>query len=1007
MQPPALHIEESAENAFEELTEAGPLYIEPTIESTTTEPTLPESEPEPEPVVPVEVDVMAVELPSLCQRGVSGSPRQYRVLINEVAWMGSQNSPNDEWIELKNVWGIPVNLNGWQLQDKDQQIKIIFGESDAIPAGGYFLLERTEDYTGALNNNNEALYLFDNNCQLEDEIEAQPDWPAGDNSTKRPMQRFDVLYWYTGSATAGSENSPPPAILSHPSALAPTPTQASRPSYPRILITEVQIAGPNGQKDDFAELYNPNDQGVSLTGWYLQRKTETGQDFSSYAPVSLFSGKTIEAKNYFLVANASSSLSAELIDVITTYPLTENNILVLKNPNGDIADEIFTDSPSDGESFGRKWSDEIQSYLADFEIQSPTPRVQNQSPEEGWDEEAENDIIINEIAWMGTEASPNDEWIELYNNTDQDIDLTGWKLRKDNEDWIELADAVNPIILAQGYFLLERTDDDTVSDISADQIYTGALNNNGEVLELYDNLGSLIDSVDASDDWPAGNNQTKQTMERIDSSMEPDPDNWANNNLITRNGLDADGNSINGTPKAENSVSKLFTEIQTSLLTFDQNFILTYLGSPYLMDGSIKVSEGVKLTIEPGVIIKFKDNYYQHSLFTVEGQLEAVGVIFTSSSTEPSAGDWDGIYFGENSESILDNVIIRYADTVKIEVGEVTIDNSTIESSRSYGLWIINSSPQINNTVFLNNNNFFYTSGIFIGDGDSAPLITNSSFLGNKVGIWAENGANPEITGNYFENNETPIKIASAYPYFSGNSAENNLNGDGIFFSGILNQDENWQADLPYIIENSLTIAEDTELTIESGTVVKFNGGSKMLVEGDLLAQGEEENPIIFTSITDSDPENNGGYYIYFYSSSENSILENIVVRYGGAYINDFAGYRAAMTVEDTSLTISNSVVENNFFAGLYLNNSNSTIQNTIFRDNNLKYSDWGLGSYSNGLYLVNSSEVDLSGSHFERNYYGIHIEDINGDCPDLSDVTFGKGDNANTFDVLPDTCLD
>jgi len=115
------------------------------------------------------------------------------------------------------------------------------------------------------------------------------------------------------------------------------------------------------------------------------------------------------------------------------------------------------------------------------------------------------DIIINEIAWMGTANSANDEWIELYNNTDSPVNLEGWNLKN-----IKLAG----IIPAKGFYLLERTDDSTLPQITADQIYTGALNNKGEELELYDNLGNLIDLVDASSGWPAGDNSIKQTMER-------------------------------------------------------------------------------------------------------------------------------------------------------------------------------------------------------------------------------------------------------------------------------------------------------------------------------------------------------------------------------------------------------------------------------------------------------------------------------------------------------------
>ena len=34
-------------------------------------------------------------------------------------------------------------------------------------------------------------------------------------------------------------------------------------------------------------------------------------------------------------------------------------------------------------------------------------------------------LVINEVAWGGTDASPYDEWIELYNPTDEPVDLTG------------------------------------------------------------------------------------------------------------------------------------------------------------------------------------------------------------------------------------------------------------------------------------------------------------------------------------------------------------------------------------------------------------------------------------------------------------------------------------------------------------------------------------------------------------------------------------------------------
>ncbi|WP_127015610.1 phospholipase D-like domain-containing protein [Anoxybacter fermentans] len=149
-------------------------------------------------------------------------------------------------------------------------------------------------------------------------------------------------------------------------------------------------------------------------------------------------------------------------------------------------------------------------------------------------------VVINEVAWVGTTYSTYDEWIELYNTTNSDIDLSGWTLNAvDGTPSINLSG----IIPAKGYFLLERTDDNSVPGISADLIYTGSLGNTGETLELRDASGTLIDSVDA---WYAGDNDTKATMERTDPLVSgTDSSNWNTSTVGYDGGY--------GTPKALNS----------------------------------------------------------------------------------------------------------------------------------------------------------------------------------------------------------------------------------------------------------------------------------------------------------------------------------------------------------------------------------------------------------------------------------------------------------------------
>ena len=147
-------------------------------------------------------------------------------------------------------------------------------------------------------------------------------------------------------------------------------------------------------------------------------------------------------------------------------------------------------------------------------------------------------VVINEIAWMGTENSYNDEWIELYNNSEAAVNLDGWTLKADdNSPEIELSGR----ILSKSFYLLERTDDETVAGVLADQIYKGGLANKGEYLKLFDKQERLIDEADCSDGWLAGDNKTKQTMER---SVEVKP----------RQVYWQTSQEPGGTPKAQNSI---------------------------------------------------------------------------------------------------------------------------------------------------------------------------------------------------------------------------------------------------------------------------------------------------------------------------------------------------------------------------------------------------------------------------------------------------------------------
>jgi len=143
-----------------------------------------------------------------------------------------------------------------------------------------------------------------------------------------------------------------------------------------------------------------------------------------------------------------------------------------------------------------------------------------------------NEIAINEIAWMGTETDPANEWIELYNNTKEGINLTDWKLVVKDKFEINLSGTIP----SQGFLLLSNQE-----GIGANLIYDGILADSGEVLELYDEFGNLVEEVDCEPGWFTGDKDSKASMERINSRGETSRDNWA---VCLSSG---------GTPKSPNS----------------------------------------------------------------------------------------------------------------------------------------------------------------------------------------------------------------------------------------------------------------------------------------------------------------------------------------------------------------------------------------------------------------------------------------------------------------------
>ena len=385
-------------------------------------------------------------------------------------------------------------------------------------------------------------------------------------------------------------------------ALFATSQLSAAPRLPTdVVISQVYGGGGNSgatYKNDFVELFNRGTITVSLDGWSIQYASDTGSVWS----VTPLSG-TIAPGHFYLIQQAAGSggtISLPTPDVIskTAMSATSGKVALVKNTTTLVGtcpiDPSVPPTIADFVGYGSSPCAETKAASApsnttailranngctdtddnskNFSTGTPTPRnsasplAQCALPTSTPTLVPVRSVVINEIAWSGTDANSNHEWIELYNTLNTAISIANWTLVGST---INIQFPATATIPALGYFLLERSSDLPVMDISADWIYTNGLNNSGETLTLSDSRGSVVDTANASGGaWPAGNTSPSySTMERRNASLGDLNTNWVSNDGAHRNGVDANGKPLNGTPKNLNSASLLLTQTPTSTPT--------------------------------------------------------------------------------------------------------------------------------------------------------------------------------------------------------------------------------------------------------------------------------------------------------------------------------------------------------------------------------------------------------------------------------------------------------
>lgn len=179
-----------------------------------------------------------------------------------------------------------------------------------------------------------------------------------------------------------------------------------------------------------------------------------------------------------------------------------------------------------------------------------------------------SDIIVNEIMYNASQENDSGDWIELYNSTESIIDLSGW-IVKDEDDSHAFEFSSGTEISPNSYIVVS-------ADINAFNEYYESitplvgelgfnLSGKSDQVRLYDNNGSLVDSLqyDDEDPWDSNADGSGFSLELMNASNDNSmPESWK---AASQQG---------GTPGAPNSVLVSNEEVALipSQISLKQNY---------------------------------------------------------------------------------------------------------------------------------------------------------------------------------------------------------------------------------------------------------------------------------------------------------------------------------------------------------------------------------------------------------------------------------------------------
>jgi len=376
-------------------------------------------------------------------------------------------------------------------------------------------------------------------------------------------------------------------------------------------------------------------------------------------------------------------------------------------------------------------------------------------------------------------------------------------------------------------------------------------------------------------------------------------------------------------------------------------------GNPYIVNSHTYVDEGVNLTIETGVIVKF-DGYY---CVYVDGKLNATGnepenIIFTSNEQTPSRSDWNGIKVRQNGQIYLKNCEISYS---------------------FYGIYLyVSSNNHIENTSIVK-----CCDGVYINYCDNSTL-ENINITDNENGIQILRSSNITISNVKMWNISNEVI-----------SLESNSNGDKKYYDHNIDNCEINGKPIYYFLE-----VNDTKLDYSEAGMIIIALGDNVTISNCNISYG-------------------GGIALYH---TKNSTIEscNVSYNYLGIYL-DYSPYEKNYEYIFQNYIINNTLFNNSQGIKVDHSNGNEITDNDIISNGHgiyIYYSYYNWIYHNNFIDNDDNAEEDgydyygyssIWYSYREGNYWDDYTGiDLSGDGIGDSRYIVTYGSWYNSYDYFP-----